>query len=423
MTTHPEISRSPSGVPRGARVAWLIVLRRSSLAFSCALLTIVALACSDEDGVPAGATSSDTSSATQPAEGGAGTGSDLVTAVQRVNDKVRPAVVHITNEQVIDGLFASATQPAGAGSGVIYDQQGLVLTNNHVVAGAERLVVALPDGRTFTGVLVGADPITDLAVIRIDGDNLPVASIGDAAELEVGEWVVAIGNALSLPGGPTVTSGVVSALGRAIQAPPGDPRGQVGGPVLLDLIQTDAAINPGNSGGPLVNLDGEVVGINTLAAGTSPSGIQAVGIGFAISSSTFTRIAKQLVENGRAVHPYVGIRYVSLTPAIAAELGVKATHGAAIAEVVPGSPAGRAGLQPRDVVVAIEGEPLNSESALPRIIDAHRPGDTVTFTIERRSRTQDVDVTLGDSSPVIMSVPTHRYRVAILKLATAVTAE
>jgi S1-C subfamily serine protease len=140
-----------------------------------------------------------------------------------------------------------------------------------------------------------------------------------------------------------------------------------------------------------------VVGINTLSGGISPSANHATGIGFAISSSTFTRIAEQLVENGHAIHPYIGIRYVPLTPAIAAELGVDADSGAAIAEVVPGSPADQAGLQPRDVIVAVNGQPLDNESALPQTVDEHEPGDTVTFTVERDGQQQEVEVTLGES--------------------------
>jgi S1-C subfamily serine protease len=235
----------------------------------------------------------------------------LSSAVRQVVQQVRPAVVQITNEQTqVDQFNQPYTIPAGVGSGVIYDNQGHILTNNHVVEGAQKLTVSLTDGRSFQAKVTGTDPQTDLAVIQISGDNLPTARIGDSGKLQVGDWVVAIGNALGLPGGPTVTVGVVSALGRSVQEP-GD-NARTPGPFLFDVIQTDAAINPGNSGGPLLNLNGEVIGINTLVAGGTGNGVQAQGIGFALATATARPIADKLVQNGRVVHPYVGVGYVPM---------------------------------------------------------------------------------------------------------------
>jgi S1-C subfamily serine protease len=185
---------------------------------------------------------------------------------------------------------------------VIYDNQGHILTNNHVVEGAQQLLVSLPDKRSFPARLVGVDPQTDLAVVQIRGDNLPVAQLGDSNQLQVGDWVVAIGNALALPGGPTVTQGVVSALGRTVQEPGSSSGGQPGGtqrqsavgPFLFDVVQTDAPINPGNSGGPLVNLQGQIIGINTLVAGpVEPSGTTAItaALGRTASASAARRCA------------------------------------------------------------------------------------------------------------------------------------
>ena len=191
------------------------------------------------------------------------TSDSFTTAIRDVAKAVSPSVVQVTNEVAASTFTSSQDIPAGVGSGVIYDAQGYILTNNHVVEGADKLVVALPDGRSFPATLVGRDPMTDIAVIQIQANNLPVAQLGDSTQLEVGEWVVAIGNALALPGGATVTQGVVSALGRAVQEPPDQTTGAAG-PYLFDLVQTDAPINPGNSGGPLVTLDGQVIGINTL---------------------------------------------------------------------------------------------------------------------------------------------------------------
>lgn len=186
--------------------------------------------------------------------------------VADVAAKARVGVVQITTAQVaLNRLNQETFVPQGVGSGVIIDGEGHILTNNHVVADAQSLQVSLPDGRTFTATLVGQDPRSDLAVIQIQGTDLPVMPLGDSGKLVVGQWVIAIGDALALPGGPTVTAGVIRALGRTIQEPGSD--GTSAGPFLFDLIQTDAAINPGNSGGTLVNLHGEVVRINTLGSG------------------------------------------------------------------------------------------------------------------------------------------------------------
>ncbi len=323
-----------------------------------------------------------------------GAGGDFAAAVRNVAQKVKPAVVQITNEQVQVGQFGQATVPSGVGSGVIYDDQGHIITNDHVVAGAQQLTVSLPDGRTFKAKLVGSDPRTDLAVVQISGKDLPVAELGDSGQLQVGDWVVAIGNALGLPGGPTVTAGVVSALGRSVQEP-GDQTGP--GPYLFDVIQTSAPINPGNSGGALVDLAGRVIGINTLVAGQAEPGVQAQGIGFAISIATAKPLADQLVASGKAIHPSIGIQYVPLNPAIAAQIGADQPYGAVVMDVVAGSGAARAGLQQGDVITAIDGQQLKEESALPEAISTHKPGDKVKFTILRDSQPQDVTVTLGQA--------------------------
>jgi len=293
--------------------------------------------------------------------------------------------------------------PAGVGSGVIYDNQGHILTNNHVVEGAQQLLVSLPDKRSFPGKMIGADPQTDLAVVQIQGDNLPVAQLGDSGQLQVGDWVVAIGNALALPGGPTVTQGVVSALGRTVQEPGNSPgggggqaQGQAAGPFLFGVIQTDAPINPGNSGGPLVNLQGQVIGIDTLVAGQAEPGVQAQGIGFAISIATARPIADMLVQNGRVAHPYLGIQYATLNPALAARLGVQTSDGVVIGQVVPGSPAATAGLRPQDIISAVDGQPLQGESALAEAINRHKPGDVVSLTILRGQQQTTASVTLGE---------------------------
>ncbi len=315
-------------------------------------------------------------------------------SVRWVAEKVKPAVVQIANEQlVLDQLNRPVPIQQGLGSGVIFDSRGYILTNNHVVAGAEQITVSLPDGRSFKASLVGRDPDTDLAVVKIDGSNLPVATLGSSSRLSVGDWVVAIGNALGLPGGPTVTVGVVSALGRAVQEPPS---GLQPGPFLFDLIQTDAAINPGNSGGPLVNMNGEVVGINTLVAGTVESGFQAQGIGFAIAIDTAKPIAEELISRGRVAHAYMGISYITLSPSVALQLGLQIQQGVLVRQVVRNSPAARAGIRSGDIIVAVDGTKLVSDSDLARILSKHKPGDTISLELVRDSTHLTVQLTLGE---------------------------
>jgi len=323
---------------------------------------------------------------------------NLITAIRNVAQADKPAVVQITNLQVqLDEANQPFNVPSGVGSGVIYDSQGHILTNNHVIASAQQIQVSLPDGRSFTAKLIGQDPQTDLAVIQITGDNLPVAQLGDSNALQVGDWVVAIGNALALPGGPTVTAGVASALGRTVQEPADGTNSA--GPFLFDVIQTSAPINPGNSGGPLVDLAGRVVGINTLVAGQAEPGVPAQGIGFAIAINTAKPIADQLVQQGKVTHPFVGIRYVSLTPAIAAQLGVQAKQGIVIAEVVAGSPAEKAGLQTNDLITAVDGKMLVGESDFAQLLNKHKVGDKLTLDVMRGTQKMTVTVTLGERPP------------------------
>jgi S1-C subfamily serine protease len=341
---------------------------------------------------------------------------DFTNAIRVVTQKVKPAVVQITNQQVQFDQFSNQEYdiPAGVGSGVIYDNQGHILTNNHVVEGASQLLVSLPDGRSLPAKLIGADPQTDLAVVQISGNNLPVAPLGDSGRLQVGDWVVAIGNALALPGGPTVTAGVVSALDRTVQEP-GDTTGNgfqtSQGPFLFDVIQTSAPINPGNSGGPLLTLAGQVIGINTLVAGQAEPGVSAQGIGFAISIDAAKPIADQLVATGHVVHTYLGVSYVTMNPAVAAQLSVTPdTMGVAVVQVLQGSPAAQAGLQRRDVITAIDGKALQDDTVLQQTLALHKPGDTVTLTVQRGSQKLTVTVKLAERPASLGN--SSRYTVA-----------
>jgi serine protease Do len=318
---------------------------------------------------------------------------DFRSAISGVAQEVRPAVVQITNEQEQPELFSKPLMvPAGVGSGVIYDGDGHILTNNHVISGAQGLLVSLPDGRTFPGTLIGADPETDLAVVQISGSNLPVAQLGDSNALQIGDWVVAIGNALALEGGPTVSKGVVSALQRTVQEPGEDGRSQ--GPSLFGVIQTDAPINPGNSGGPLVDLDGRVVGINTLVATQAEPGVAAQGIGFAISMATARPIADQLVAHGKVIHPYSGIGHAPLSASTAAKLGVDAKSGAVVTSIDRGSPAERAGLRRNDVIVTVDGQQVQGDSGFAQTLSMHKPDDTITLGVLRGKSSVKVQVTL-----------------------------
>ena len=276
----------------------------------------------------------------------------------------------------------------GIGSGIIISPDGYVLTNNHVVNGATQIRVTLNDRRVFPAKLVGVDKLNDLAVVKINANNLTTVAWGDSTKLRPGQTVLAFGS----PFGYfqfSVTRGIVSAVDRP--NPYSDDPRKPG-----DYIQTDAAINPGNSGGPLVDLNGQVIGINTLVAGQAEPGVQAQGIGFAISIATAKPIADQLVSSGQVVHPYIGIQYVPLNPAIATQLQIPtSTQGVVIGGVQPGSPAAQAGLQQRDVVTAVDGQQLAGDTALAEAVNAHKPGDTVTLSVTRGGQQTSVQVTLG----------------------------
>ena len=246
----------------------------------------------------------------------------------------------------------------GQGSGVIFDSKGLLLTNAHVVEGAETLSVELTDGRRVTGSVVGTDSLTDLAVVRLDGEGpWPTAVLGDSDRLRVGDWAIAVGNPFGLEN--TVTMGIISNLNRNVS--------QLGiSGKRLDLIQTDAAINPGNSGGPLLNADGEVVGINTLVR-SGPG----AGLGFAIPINRAQTIARQLVTTGRASHPVIGIGLAD------------GPDGPVIRSVQPGAPAAKAGLKPDDEIAAIDGQPMRGAADVVAAIDRKGVGQRITLTIRR----------------------------------------
>ena len=282
--------------------------------------------------------------------------------------KVGPAVVGITNKAYVRDIFNRVQlTERGTGSGVIYDKAGYIATNNHVVEGANEIIVSLPDGRTVKGKVLGADAVTDLAVVKIEADNLPVAKFGDSDTLQVGEPAIAIGNPLGLEFRGSVTAGVISALNRSIEL----------GERKFSLIQTDAAINPGNSGGALVNADGEVVGINS--AKIVVSGVE--GIGFAIPVNTAKPILDELASRGRVARPYLGASLMDKDVAERYGFEIDLHGGIFLVKDVQGSPADKAGIRHGDNILRFNGSKVATAMDLRSKIDACKVGDRVEVVI------------------------------------------
>jgi S1-C subfamily serine protease len=271
------------------------------------------------------------------------------------------------------------------GSGFIIDAQGLVLTNAHVVEGSSRVTVGLSDGRRVEGTVVGADPVTDLAVVRLAGSgSWPVAPLGNSDALQVGDWVIAVGNPFGLD--QSVTLGIVSSLNRnAAKLGITDKR--------LELIQTDAAINPGNSGGPLLDADGAVVGINTLVR-SGPG----AGLGFAIPINRARNITQQLVSKGSVSHAMIGVGLDAVRSSTGAQL-----NGAVVRSVMPAGPAARAGLRTGDVITAVGGQPVRDPAQLTQLVEGHGVGRAMDLTVQRQGQTLQLQVTPVELSSLMRS--------------------
>jgi serine protease Do len=320
--------------------------------------------------------------------------------------RVSPSVVNVSVEKDVKGSDRGGDQPdpfddeffkrffqpripqqprdfkqRGLGSGTIVDSKGFILTNNHVVADADKIQVKLPDGRQFDAKLVGRDPATDVAVIKIDGTDLPAAKLGNSDDMEVGETVMAIGNPFSLE--QTITSGIISAKGRS----------QVGVTDYEDFIQTDASINPGNSGGPLINLRGEVIGVNTAIFSRSGGNM---GIGFSIPINEAREIMTQLIANGKVTRGFLGVVIQDITPEIAGALGVKANEGALVANVGPNTPAAKAGVKQGDVIVSFRGQPVKSVNALRYSVARVKPGETVAADVLTEGKRHSVSIKIEE---------------------------
>jgi 2-alkenal reductase len=305
---------------------------------------------------------------------------DINTAVQDAVARVSPAVVTVVN-------YAGRTAQ-GSGSGVIISAEGYAVTNNHVVEGSQSLEVIFQDGSTAPATLVGTDPYVDVAVIKVDGPVPATAEFGNSDALNPGETVIAIGSPLG-DFRNTVTVGVVSATGRSLDT--------ASNYTMQGLIQTDAAINHGNSGGPLVNLAGQVIGINTLVVrGNGFTADQAEGLGFAVASNEVSAVADQLIELGYVARPYLGISWESVTPAVASRYGLGAEWGVYITEVSPGSPAQAAGLQAGDIITALGDVALDEEHPFINALWQHAAGDTLSLTVVRGSQTLQLNAVLGE---------------------------
>ena len=292
-----------------------------------------------------------------------------------------PSVVHIQTEAVRLDMFNGPVPASGVGTGAILDNQGHVLTNNHVVEGAQRILVTLSDGRALEAKLVGGDVALDLAVLRIDTQGLIPMPLGTSSMLQVGDQVTAIGHALNLEGGPTVTGGWVSALDRSIDVSPTI--------TMSHLIQTDAAINPGNSGGPLINMAGEMIGINTAKLPTGE------GIGFAISIDPALPIVQELIDNGTVQRGFLGISAINVDETLAMNFGLEVSAGIGVGSVAPGSPAKLAGLEPGDVIVTVEGQDIVKVSELDSVLVRYRQGDDINLEVYRGDTKSRITVTLG----------------------------
>ncbi|AVH69552.1 HhoA/HhoB/HtrA family serine endopeptidase [Nostoc sp. 'Lobaria pulmonaria (5183) cyanobiont'] len=353
--------------------------------------------------ITAGDTSELIAQRQSPASAAIGSTSFVTAAVNRVGS----AVVRIDTERTItrrvdpfmedpffrrffgDGFsqqMPSEQQLRGLGSGFILDKSGLVLTNAHVVDKADKVTVRLKDGRTFEGKVQGIDEVTDLAVVKINaGNDLPVAPLGSSTNVQVGDWAIAVGNPLGFDN--TVTLGIVSTLKRS--------SAQVGiSDKRLDFIQTDAAINPGNSGGPLLNGQGEVIGINTAIRP------DAMGIGFAIPIDKAKAIATQLQRDGKVAHPYLGVQMLTLTPDLAKEnntdpnspIQIPEINGVFVMRVVPNSPAASAGIRRGDVILQVDGKAITSAEQLQNVVEDSRLGQILQVKLQRGNKTEQLSV-------------------------------
>jgi serine protease Do len=385
-------------------------------AFACAILILSICSvsgCKQQAGVEPGKPSASKSVTEEPKRSMAVISEDATALLAKINESlsavsevVKPSVVNISttttvsmketpfgdffNDPFLRKFFGDQSNPHGGkkkyktsalGSGVIVTADGYILTNNHVVQNVDEIKVILQDKREFAGKLIGTDPQTDLAIVKVKTGGLPAIKIGDSGKLKVGELVIAVGNPFAL--GNTITMGIVSAVGRS----------HVGIADYEDFIQTDAAINPGNSGGALVNIRAELVGINTAIFSTSGGN---VGIGFAIPASMAQKVMESIIKHGKVVRGWLGVSIQDLTPELIKHFNIKEGKGALIADVVKGGPAEKAGFMRGDLITAFDGEPVEDATSLRNMVAGRTPGKTVTVKIIREGKEISLSCVLGE---------------------------
>ena len=300
-------------------------------------------------------------------------------AVLEVVEKVTRSVVNINTVRLLHDFYYQVHPIQGMGSGVIIDPKGYIVTNNHVVAGAEKIDVTLVSGEVLSGKLVGTCASEDVAVLRVNGEKLPATELGDSDQLRVGQTVFAIGNPFGLSGGPSVTKGVISAVKRSIRSEKG---------LIENLVQTDASINPGNSGGPLVDVSGMVVAINTAIVPF------AQGIGFAIPVNVVKRCATEIITHGKVMRPWLGVSGLSVTPEIASYYDLPVDRGTLINDVMAGSPAEEAEMRRGDIIIGFGEKAINSVDDLVREVQKRKIGDKARVLLLRGDEKWMADVTL-----------------------------
>ena len=336
-------------------------------------------------GCSAGTASRDAGSATaaaQTQQSTEGLSAARNTPVVRAAQAVGPAIVGITNKAVARDWFNNPVETEGVGSGVIFKSDGYIVTNNHVISGAKEIIVSLADGRSLKGKLIGADEVTDLAVVKVDAKDLPTATFGDSDKTVVGEPAIAIGNPMGLEFQGSVTAGVISALNRTLDI--SDRR--------VKLLQTDAAISPGNSGGALVNADGEVIGINS--AKVAASGVE--GMGFSIPINTVQEVINELMAKGYVARPYLGVSVFDQQTAARYGYPLNIDKGVYVFQLTAGGPADKAGLSRGDIILKIDGAEVNSISDLRAKIGEHKVGETVEVLIDRNNSQRTVSIALEE---------------------------
>ncbi len=330
---------------------------------------------------------------TQDSDGGGGTTRPVLPVIDAVSivEQVKPAVVTVVNRRMAGNVMSEQTLEAGRGTGFIIDSDGHVVTNEHVVRGGDRFQVILADGTVREAELSGADPLSDLAVVTLQGDAPAMVAFGDSDALRQGQPVLAIGSPLGEFTG-TVTDGIVSALNRDF---PGGARGE---PAYSNLIQHNAAINPGNSGGPLFDLDGMVIGVNTLGIQQTNDGLPAQGLFFAIPANAVARIAAALIAEGRVAYPYMGIEYATITPEAALLYDLPASYGAYVQAVVPGGPADAGGISEGDIITALGDRAINAQTTFTEALFAFGPGEVAPVVVLRDGNETVLEIRLDERS-------------------------